>query len=106
MDLAANGTESEGIEEAAVADAAGIGGGAFPGARLRAAALIQKHDFRAVDNVGLDASDIQKLLNLPHSDHVVVRRSPYLRIKIQALTRQNRSARGEISAIGDEIPRI
>lgn len=71
LDLAANGAESEGVEEAPVADPAGIGG-AFARARLRAAALVQEHDFGAVDNVGLDLCYVQILLNLPNSNHIVV----------------------------------
>lgn len=79
-DLAADGAESEGVEEAPVADVAGVGG-AFPGARLRAAALVEEHDFGAVDNVGLDLCYVEILLNLPNSDDIVVRRPPYLQIK-------------------------
>lgn len=70
--LAANGAESEGIEEATVTDTAGVGD-AFARPRLRAAALVQKHYLRTVDNVGLHPCDIQILLNLTYSDYIVIR---------------------------------
>jgi predicted dehydrogenase len=73
--LAAEGAEAEGVEEAALADLAGVGD-ALAGPRLRA--LVQEHHARAVDDVGLHAGDIQHLLNLRHPDHVVVGGPPYL----------------------------
>lgn len=67
-----------------MADAAGVGG-AFSRPRLGAAALVQKHNLGAVDNVGLHTSDIQILLNLTNPDYIVIRRSPYLQFKIKTL---------------------
>jgi hypothetical protein len=68
--LAAEGAEAERIEEAALADLAGVGD-ALAGPRLRA--LVQEHNARAVDDVGLHSRDVQHLLYLRHADHVVVR---------------------------------
>jgi hypothetical protein len=68
--LAAEGTEAEGVQEAALADLAGVGD-ALAGPRLRA--LVQEHHARAVDDVGLHPRDVQHLLYLRHTDHVVVR---------------------------------
>lgn len=79
LDLAANGAECEGVEEAAIADAAGIGG-SFSRARLRAAALIQEYNFGAVDNVGLNPGDIQVFLDFPHSNYIMIWWSSYLQI--------------------------
>ena len=73
--LAAEGAEAEGVEQAAVADMAGVGD-AFAVAQLRPA--VDEHHPRAVDHVRLDPSDVQNLLDLRHADHVVVRRPPDL----------------------------
>uniref|UniRef100_A0A0E0CU91 Uncharacterized protein n=1 Tax=Oryza meridionalis TaxID=40149 RepID=A0A0E0CU91_9ORYZ len=73
--LASEGAEAEGVEEAALADLAGVGD-ALAGPRL--GALVEEHDARAVDDVRLHAGDVQHLLYLRHPDHVVVRRPPYL----------------------------
>lgn len=69
--LAAERAEAEGIEEAALADFAGVGD-AFAGPRLRP--FVQEDDSSAVDNVGLNAGDVQNFLNLWYSYHIVVRR--------------------------------
>lgn len=75
VDLAAEGAEAEGVEEAAVADLAGVGD-ALSGSGLRA--LVEEDDAGAVDDVRLNAADVQDLLQLRNPDHVVVRRPPYL----------------------------
>nr|ACN27567.1 unknown [Zea mays] len=73
--LAPEGAEAEGVEEAALADLAGVGDAlAWPLLR----ALVQEHHARAVDDVRLHAGDVQHLLDLRHPDHVVVGRPPYL----------------------------
>lgn len=59
--LAVERAEAEGIEEAALADFAGVGD-AFAGPRLRP--FVQEDDSSAVDNVGLNAGDVQNFLNL------------------------------------------
>ena len=73
--LAAERAEAEGVEEAAIAYLAGVGD-AFSGAGLRA--LVQEHNLSAVDYVCLNTAYVQVLLNFIHSDHIVVRRPPYL----------------------------
>ncbi|KAG6507730.1 hypothetical protein ZIOFF_033081 [Zingiber officinale] len=70
-DLAAEGTKTEGVNQAAVTDLAGPGD-ALAGPRLRA--LVQEDDAGAVDDVGLHAADVQHLLDLRHPDHVVAKR--------------------------------
>jgi hypothetical protein len=73
--LAPEGAEAEGVEEAALADLAGVGDAlAWPLLR----ALVQEHHARAVDDVRLHAGDVQHLLDLRHPDHVVVGGPPYL----------------------------
>jgi hypothetical protein len=74
--LAAEGAEAEGVEQAALADLAGVGD-ALAGPRL--GALVEEHDARAVDDVRLHAGDVQHFLYLRHPDHVVVGGPPYLR---------------------------
>ena len=59
--LAAEGAEAEGVEEAAVADLAGVGD-ALAGPGL--GPLVEKHHAGAVDDVGLHAADVQHLLDL------------------------------------------
>lgn len=78
-DLAAEGAESEGIWEAAVADFAGEGD-ALPRSGL--GALIQEHNLGAVDDVCLNAGDVDVSLDLVHPNHVVVRGSPNLQSKL------------------------
>lgn len=75
VQLAAEGTESEGIWEAAVADFAGEGD-ALPRSGL--GALIQEDNLGAVDDVCLNAGDVDVSLDLVHPNHVVVRGSPNL----------------------------
>ncbi len=73
--LTTKGTEAEGVQQAALTRLAGIGNSfGRPGLRP----FIQKHHARAVDDVSLDACDIQHLLNLRDSDHIVVRRTSNL----------------------------
>ena len=69
MDLAAKGTESEGVEEAAITDAAGVGD-SFAGPGLRA--LVEEHNLSAVYDVGLHPCYVQILLNLTHPYHIMV----------------------------------
>lgn len=83
--LATEGAEAEGVEEGAGADLAYVRGGggggcaaAAPPAAARLRPLIKKQHPRAVDDVGLDAADVQYLLDLCDPYHVVVRRPPYL----------------------------
>lgn len=78
--LAAKGTEAEWIEEATLADLAGVGD-SFSRPRLRA--FIQEDDSCAVDNVGLDTGDIQHFLNLRNPDHIMVWWSPYLSMQMK-----------------------
>ncbi len=73
--LTTKGTEAEGVQQAALTRLAGIGN-SFGRSGLRP--FIQKHHARAVDDVSLDACDIQHLLNLRDSDHIVVRRTSNL----------------------------
>lgn len=68
--LAAKRAESERIEEAAFADFTGVGD-AFAGPRLRA--FIQEYDSGAVNNVGLDAGNVEDFLNLRYPYDIVVR---------------------------------
>ncbi len=73
--LTTKGTEAEGVQQAALTRLAGIGNSfGRPGLRP----FIQKHHARAVDDVSLDACDIQHLLNLRDSNHIVVRRTSNL----------------------------
>lgn len=78
--LAAKGTEAEWIEEATLADLAGVGD-SFSRPRLRA--FIQEDDSCAVDNVGLDTGDVQHFLNLRNPDHIMVWWSPYLSMQMK-----------------------
>ena len=92
--LASEGAEAEGVEEAALADVAGVGD-ALAGPGLRA--LVEEHDARAVDDVGLHAGDVQHLLDLRHADHVVVRGPPYLPAMEQYTNKnRQREARDEM----------
>ena len=75
LNLAAEGAEGEGIEEAAFADLASVGH-SLPRPRLRA--FVQEHDSGAVDDVGLNAGDVEKFLNLGNPNHVVVGGPPNL----------------------------
>ncbi|CAL9052966.1 unnamed protein product, partial [Musa banksii] len=73
--LAAEGAEAEGVHEAPLADLADVGD-ALAGPLL--GALVEEDDAGAVDNVGLHAGDVQHLLDLRDSDHVVVGRPSIL----------------------------
>ncbi|CAL9156644.1 unnamed protein product, partial [Musa hybrid cultivar] len=73
--LAAEGAEAEGVHEAPLADLADVGD-ALAGPLL--GALVEEDDAGAVDNVGLNAGDVQHLLDLRDSDHVVVGRPSIL----------------------------
>jgi hypothetical protein len=75
MYLTTKGTEAEGVQHAALIRLEGIGN-SF--GRLRLWPFIQKHNTRAIDDVSLDACDIQHLLNLRDSNHIVVRRTSNL----------------------------
>ncbi len=73
--LTTKGTEAEGVQQAALTRLACISNSfGRPGLRP----FIQKHHARAVDDVSLDACDIQHLLNLRDSNHIVVRRTSNL----------------------------
>jgi hypothetical protein len=80
--LATEGAEAEGVEEGACADLAVVGGGGgLAGGGSGAAwlgALVEEEDLGAVDDVGLDAGDVEDVLHLRHPNHVVVGRTPYL----------------------------
>lgn len=73
--LATKRAEPEGIEEAALANLAGVGD-AFSGPGLWS--FIEEDDLCTVDNVGLNRGDVQVLLNLRDPYHIMVRRPPYL----------------------------
>jgi hypothetical protein len=68
--LATEGAEAEVVQKAALARLTGVGY-ALDRAGLRP--LVEKHDSRTIDDVRLYIGDVQHLLNLRHSDHVVVR---------------------------------
>lgn len=68
--LAAKRAEAEGIEEAAIADLAGVGD-AFARPRLRP--LVQENNLSAVDYVCLNRAYVQKLLNFIHPNNIMVR---------------------------------
>ncbi|RZR99419.1 hypothetical protein BHM03_00028982 [Ensete ventricosum] len=74
-DLAAEGAEAEGVEQAPVADLAAVGDAL---ARPRLGAFVEEDDAGAVDDVRLHTGEVQHLLDLGNSDHVVVGRPPYL----------------------------
>lgn len=76
-DLAAEGAESEGVGEAAVADLASEGD-ALAGARLRP--FVQEHNLGAVDHIRLNAADVDVPLDFAHPHHIMVRGSPNLHI--------------------------
>jgi hypothetical protein len=87
--LTTKGTEAEGVQQAALTRLAGIGNSfGRPGLRP----FIQKHHARAVDDVSLDACDIQHLLNLRDSDHIVVRRTSNLHNMVVLVLRQAKGA--------------
>lgn len=67
--LAAERAEAEGVKEAALAYFAGVGD-AFSGPRLRT--FVQEHNSGAVDNVGLDSTDVQHFLYLRNPNHIMV----------------------------------
>ncbi|CAA7390864.1 unnamed protein product [Spirodela intermedia] len=83
--LAADGAEAEGVEEGAGADLARMGGGGLRartrGGRRRALGLrplVEEDHTSAVDDVGLHATDVQRLLHLRDPHHVVVGGPSYL----------------------------
>ena len=82
-DLASEGAEAEGVEQRAAADLAVVGGGgclAGGGAgAARLGALVEEEHPGAVDDVGLDAGDVEDVLHLGDADDVVVGGAPYLR---------------------------
>jgi hypothetical protein len=87
--LTTKGTEAEGVQQAALTRLAGIGNSfGRPGLRP----FIQKHHARAVDDVSLDACDIQHLLNLRDSNHIVVRRTSNLHNMVVLVLRQAKGA--------------
>lgn len=93
IDLAAEGAESEGVGEAAVAYLAGEGD-AFTGAGLRP--FVQEHNLGAVDHIRLNAADVDVPLDFANPHHIMIRRSPNLHpINYQstAQTSQTRSRR-------------
>lgn len=73
--LATKGAESEGVEETTLADFTGVGD-AFTRPRLRP--FVQEDDSGTVDNVGLNTTDVQHLLNLRNPDHIMVGGPPNL----------------------------
>lgn len=94
--LAAKRAEFEGVEEAPVADVAGVGD-AFSRPRLRP--LVQENHLGAVDYVRLHRADVQILLYLRHSDNVVVRRPPYLNSAVVVVEGQAERTEGAIHTI-------
>jgi hypothetical protein len=68
--LATQRAETEGIKQATLTNFAGVGD-TFAGPRL--GPFIQEHDLCTVDNVGLNRCDVQILLNLRNSNHIMVR---------------------------------
>ncbi len=96
--LTTKGTEAEGVQQVALTRLAGIGNSfGRPGLRP----FIQKHHARAVDDVSLDACDIQHLLNLRDSNHIVVRRTSNL----QHVTIDTRSFWSE-NTLRDSLTRL
>ena len=82
--LASEGAEAEGVEQRAAADLAVVGGGgclAGGGAgAARLGALVEEEHPGAVDDVGLDAGDVEDVLHLGDADDVVVGGPPYLQL--------------------------
>lgn len=72
------------IEEGAGADLAYVGGrggdaaDTAPPADARLRTLVEEEHLRTVDDVGLDAANVQCISDLRHAHHVAVRRPPYL----------------------------
>jgi hypothetical protein len=81
--LTTKGTEAERVQQAALTRLAGVGD-AFGRSWLRP--FIQKHYARAVDDVSLHACDVQHLLDLGNSDHIVVGRTSNLHAQLQRYT--------------------
>jgi hypothetical protein len=68
--LTTKGTEVEGVQQAALTRLVGIGNSfGRPGLQP----FIQKHHMRVINDVSLDACDIQHLLNLRDLNHIMVR---------------------------------
>lgn len=80
IQLASERTESERVGKAAVTDLA-IVGDALPRPGLRP--LIEKHNLGAVDDIGLNARDVDVPLDFIHPHHIMIRGSPNLK---QAMT--------------------
>jgi hypothetical protein len=74
--LASEGAEAERVRQAPAADLAGVGDAL---ARPGLGPAVEEHDLGAVDHVRLHVRDVDQLPHLRHPDHVVVRRTPYLR---------------------------
>lgn len=67
--LATERAKSEGVKEAALAYFAGVGD-AFAGAWLRP--FVQEDNSSAVNNVGLDSTNVQHFLNFRNPYHIMV----------------------------------
>lgn len=95
-DLAAEGAEAEGVDEAPLANLAGVGDAlARPGLRP----LVEEDDSGAIDDVGVDTAYIQHLLYLRNSYYIVVRRSPYLDGAVVAVVGEAEGADRPIHAV-------
>lgn len=68
--LAAKRAEAEGVEEAAIADLAGVGDAL---ARPRLRPFVQENNLSAVDYVCLNRAYVQELLNFIHPYYIMVR---------------------------------
>lgn len=88
--LASERTESKWIEKTSATNLAGIGDTL---SRPWLWPLIQENDFSAVDNVSLDARDVQKFLYFRYSYHVVVGRSSYLKTIIRDLKKKKKKGK-------------
>lgn len=85
LKLTTKGTEPERVQQAALTRLAGVGD-AFGRSWLRP--FIQKHYARAVDDVSLHACDVQHLLDLGNSDHIVVGRTSNLHHMVVLMLRE------------------
>lgn len=73
--LATQRTESIRIKQASVADLARVG---HTLSRPWLRPFVEENNSSTVDNVGLNPSNVQELLNLRYPDHIMVRGPPYL----------------------------
>lgn len=73
--LATQRTEPIRIKQASVADLARVG---HTLSRPWLRPFVEENNSSTVDNVGLNPSNVQKLLNLRYPDHIMVRGPPYL----------------------------